>query len=64
MPSQANFLLAQSPSGNAKSLYEMLKERGILVRYCKQTTLADKLRLHIGSPQQNQTLIQVLKEIR
>lgn len=63
LPSQANFLLAQSPNGKAKSLYEMLKERGILVRYFNQPQLADKLRITIGTPQQNQTLIQVLKEI-
>lgn len=63
LPSQANFLLAQSPSGKAKSLYEMLKERGIFVRYFNQPQLADKLRITIGTPQQNQTLIQVLKEI-
>jgi histidinol-phosphate aminotransferase len=63
LPSQANFLLAQSPSGNAKSLYEILKERGILVRYFNQPQLADKLRITIGTPEQNKTLIQVLSEI-
>lgn len=63
LPSQANFLLAQSPSGNAKSLYEMLKERGILVRYFNQPQLIDKLRITIGTLEQNQTLIQALSEI-
>ncbi len=63
LPSQANFLLAQSPSGNAKSLYEMLKERGILVRYFNQPQLIDKLRITIGTFEQNQTLIQALSEI-
>lgn len=63
LPSQANFLLAQSPAGNAQSLYEMLKERGILVRYFNQPQLDDKLRITIGTPEQNQTLIQALSEI-
>lgn len=63
LPSQANFLLAQSPNGNAQPLYEMLKERGILVRYFNQPQLADKLRITIGTPEQNKTLIQALSEI-
>lgn len=61
-PSQANFLLVQSPSGNAEYLYEMLKHRGILVRYFKQPRLEDKLRITIGTPEQNKTLIEVLGE--
>jgi histidinol-phosphate aminotransferase len=61
LPSQANFLLAQSPSGNAESLYQMLKERGILVRYFKQPRLEDKLRITVGTPEQNETLITALE---
>lgn len=63
IPSQANFVLAQSPSGNAKMLYEMLKEKGILVRYFNQPQLVDKLRITIGTPEQNETLIQVLSQL-
>lgn len=62
-PSQANFLLAQSPSGNADYLYKSLKERGILVRYFNQPRLTDKLRITVGTPEQNDSLIQVLGEI-
>jgi len=63
LPSQANFLLAQSPSGNAQSLYQTLKERGIFVRYFNQPRLADKLRITIGTPEQNEALLKVLAEI-
>lgn len=63
LPSQANFLLAQSPVGNAESLYKSLKERGILVRYFNQPRLTDKLRITVGTPEQNETLIKVLGEI-
>ena len=63
LPSQANFLLAQSPSGNAQSLYQTLKERGIFVRYFNQPRLADKLRITIGTPEQNEALLKVLSEI-
>ena len=78
-PSQANFLLVgvssaateelaelspkELPEGNAEYLYEMLKQRGILVRYFKQPRLADKLRITVGTPEQNETLIKVLGEV-
>jgi histidinol-phosphate aminotransferase len=63
LPSQANFLLAQFPSGNAESLYKSLKERGILVRYFNQPRLTDKLRITVGTPEQNEALIKALGEI-
>ena len=63
LPSQANFLLAQSPSGNAESLYRKLKEQGILVRYFNQPRLTDKLRITVGTPEQNEILIKVLGEV-
>jgi histidinol-phosphate aminotransferase len=62
-PSQANFLLAQSPSGNAQSLYDALKQRGLLVRYFNQPRLADKLRITVGTPEQNEALIHALDEV-
>jgi histidinol-phosphate aminotransferase len=63
LPSQANFLLARFPSGNAEPLYQMLKQRGIFIRYFNQPRLADKLRITVGTPEQNETLIQVLGEV-
>ncbi len=63
LPSEANFLLVQSPSGNAQYLYQKLKERGILVRYFNQPRLTDKLRITVGTPEQNETLIEVLSEV-
>ncbi len=62
-PSEANFLLAQVPSGDAEYLYETLKRRGILVRYFKQPRLTDKLRITVGTPEQNEALIKVLGEV-
>ncbi|HEY9612922.1 histidinol-phosphate transaminase [Allocoleopsis sp.] len=63
LPSQANFLLAQYPGGNAEFLYKSLKERGILVRYFNQSRLTDKLRITVGTPEQNEALIKLLSEI-
>ncbi|MGA7935634.1 MAG: histidinol-phosphate transaminase [Kovacikia sp.] len=58
--SQANFLLAQPPKGNAEQIYLALKERGILVRYFKQPGLNDKLRITVGTEEQNQMLVEAL----
>jgi histidinol-phosphate aminotransferase len=57
--SDGNFLLAKTPS-DAEKLYLGLKERGILVRYFKQAGLDDKLRITIGTPEQNQILLEAL----
>jgi histidinol-phosphate aminotransferase len=58
--SQANFLLVQPPKGNAQEVYLALKERGILVRYFNQPGLEDKLRITVGTDEQNQSLIEAL----
>lgn len=58
--SQANFLLVQPPQGNAEQIYLALKQRGILVRYFKQAGLEDKLRITIGTDEQNQILVEQL----
>ncbi|HOF19571.1 MAG TPA: aminotransferase class I/II-fold pyridoxal phosphate-dependent enzyme, partial [Phycisphaerae bacterium] len=59
-PSEANFLLARPPAGDAKRLYEALKDRGILVRYFQQPRLDDKLRITVGSDEQNAALLAAL----
>ncbi|MBD2195258.1 MULTISPECIES: histidinol-phosphate transaminase [Calothrix] len=61
--SQANFLLVQPPQGNAEYLYQKLKEQQILIRYFKQPGLEDKLRISIGTDEQNQTLVQALTSL-
>lgn len=58
--SQTNFLFATPPKGNAEAIYLGLKERGILVRYFKQPGLDDKLRITVGTEEQNQILIEAL----
>jgi histidinol-phosphate aminotransferase len=64
-PSQSNFLLAAVPGGKARELYLALKARGILVRYFSEPGLADKLRITVGTDEQNQTLVsEIQKAIR
>lgn len=58
--SQGNFLLARPPQGNAEQIYLALKQRGILVRYFKQPGLDDKLRITVGTDEQNHRLIETL----
>ncbi len=60
LDSQGNFVLATPPEGNGESIYLALKEIGILVRYFKQAGLEDKLRITVGTEEQNQTLIEAL----
>lgn len=59
-PSQANFLLARVPDEarmTAAQLRLALKERGILVRYFDTPRLHDKLRITVGTPDQNARLV-------
>jgi histidinol-phosphate aminotransferase len=58
--SQTNFLFVRPPQGNAEAIYLALKQRGILVRYFNQPGLSDKLRITVGTPEQNQSLIEAL----
>ena len=65
LPSQANFILAQPPGSgpDAASIYQSLKQQGVFVRYFDQERLRDKLRITIGTPQQNDTLLRALEGI-
>ncbi len=52
-----------SSSTSAKRIYETLKSRGILVRYWDLPKIADKLRITIGTPEQNDRLLAELKTL-
>jgi histidinol-phosphate aminotransferase len=58
IPSQANFVLATVPAGaSARGLYDALKSRGILVRFFDKPGLNDKLRITIGTAEENDALL-------
>ena len=68
--SQSNFLLAQVPAADtryecsehmAREFYQRLKDDGILIRYFDQPRLRDKLRITIGTFEENQRLLQCLE---
>ncbi len=60
IPSQANFVFARCPGGNAAAVYRALKARGILVRFFDKPGLHDNLRITIGTAEQNDALLAAL----
>jgi histidinol-phosphate aminotransferase len=62
--SQSNFLLATVPSNGppALALQQKLEARGILVRYFAEPRLNTALRITIGTPEQNDRLLALLRE--
>lgn len=62
-PSNANFLLVKMK--NAADVFNYLNEKGIRVRMRKDDErLKDCLRITVGTPEENNLLIKVLKEIK
>ena len=59
----SNFLFARSKSEDAKVVYDKLVQRSIYVRYFNLPGLADKLRITVGTAEQNEKLVSALKEI-
>ena len=62
LPSQANFVFAHPTQGNASEIAQDLREQGIIVRYFNQPRINDYLRITIGTAEQNQRLIEALKQ--
>jgi histidinol-phosphate aminotransferase len=63
-PSQSNFLLATVPAPHeAAAVYQALKDAGILVRYFNMPGLEDKLRITVGTPEENKKLVDALAGI-
>lgn len=51
------------PLKSARGIYESLKARGILVRYFNSPGLDDRLRITVGTPQQNDALLAALTDL-
>ncbi len=60
LPSAANFVFARHPQQDAAALAVGLREHGVIVRHFKQARIAQYLRISIGTPEQNQTLLDAL----
>lgn len=61
--SSANFVLAACKNCRATEVYDKLSRRNIYVRYFDSPELSDKLRITIGTAEQNAELLSALKEI-
>ena len=61
--SYSNFVLAESKGREAREIYNKLVQRNIYVRYFDLPGLSDKLRITVGTPEQNDRLVLALKEI-
>ncbi len=65
-PSQSNFILVTVPPSakiDAKQMCQRLQEAGILVRYFETDKLQDKLRISIGTAQENEQLVSQLTKL-
>ncbi len=62
-PSQGNFLMCRPADGDAARLCEALKAKAVLVRYFKEGVMRDKVRISVGTPQQNDVLLAAIDEI-
>lgn len=56
-PSQGNFLMTGVPGGDGRAAQEALKGRNVLVRYFNKQRMRDKLRITIGTPEENTALL-------
>jgi histidinol-phosphate aminotransferase len=61
--SSSNFVFAEHKTCKAKEIYDKLVQRKIYVRYWEQPGIENKLRISVGTPQQDDILLSALKEI-
>jgi histidinol-phosphate aminotransferase len=61
--SSANFVLAESKNCKASDIYDKLLQRNIYVRFFDLPGLTNKLRITVGTSEQNDKLVLTLKEI-
>ena len=64
IPSQGNFVFAGPADGDALRVFELLKQHKILVRYFTDPLLSHGLRISIGTRQEMETTLQVLRQNR
>ena len=63
IPSAANFLFAAPPDGDGKKCFDFLREHAIIVRYFPGEVTGKYVRITIGTPQEDQILLETLKKL-
>ena len=58
--SHANFVLGRPPGGDARGIAAELRDQQILVRHFPDPELDDRLRITVGTPEQNDALLAAL----
>ena len=61
--SASNFLFAGRASADGKTVYQALRTAGVLVRFWDKPVLRDFVRITVGTPEQNDVLLEQLKKI-
>lgn len=59
-PSQANFVFARPPSGDAARIFAALRAKGVYVRHFNLPRISDWLRITVGTPAENDALLAAL----
>jgi histidinol-phosphate aminotransferase len=60
-PSHANFILCRVTTLAAVDVYQQLQKQGILIRYFNKPGLSDHIRISIGTEEQMDNLVDVLR---
>ncbi len=63
LPSKANFVFARHQSKAGEALAQALREQGIIVRHFNKPRIDQFLRITIGTPEQNDALLDGLKSL-
>ena len=63
LPSAANFIFSRHPAHDAAAIAAKLREYGVIVRHFNKPRISQYLRITIGTPQQNHTLLHALTEV-
>ncbi len=63
LPSKANFIFAKSNKIDGLTLYQKLKEKGVLIRHFNKERIKDFNRITIGSKEEMVIFIQKVKEV-
>ncbi len=63
LPSAANFVFARHGSRDAAELAQGLREHGVIVRHFRLPRIDQYLRITIGTPEQNEALLQTLRTV-
>lgn len=63
LPSAANFIMAKTVGIGGEELYELLKQRGVLVRHFKDVRIRDFVRITVGTDEETSQLLQTVTKI-